>query len=187
MKKIIITAIVAAMLVAFAGCSGADNKKVNANPSMSSSKEDSTKEETTPITEAATEAAKDKELTVGDTFEFDGFEITLGKDISFTKVDNEFADSHGADVIKIPVTLVNKDSESKSLNMFYCKIFNAEGKESENLFAYFSADDVSGETLRPNATSDDKFIHAVYTTDGDYYVEFSNFVDKVEVKVPVKK
>ena len=52
------------------------------------------------------------ELTLGSTFEFDGLEITVGKEISFDTLKNQFSDKNGSTVVRIPLT---------SLEHVFCK------------------------------------------------------------------
>lgn len=118
-------------------------------------------------------------LGLGDTFTFDDLEITLGKDYSFTKVNNQFSDHNNADVIKLPVTVKNLKSESHSLNMFYTKIFGSKGTELDGVSSYFMEDeniDFAGE-LRSGAAYT-KYFHFLYDGDGKYAIDFATLIGK---------
>lgn len=127
-----------------------------------------------------------KTVGLGETFTFDDLEVTLGKDISFTKVKNEFSDDNGKDVIKIPITVKNLKSETHSLNMFYFKAFGANGTELNNESAYFDDSvDFAGE-LR-NGASYTKYLYFLYDADGQYVIEFDDWSTKISVEFDVKK
>ncbi|NLJ79072.1 MAG: DUF4352 domain-containing protein [Tissierellia bacterium] len=125
-------------------------------------------------------------LTFGDTFEFDGFEIEMGSDYSFDVVDNEFSDHDGESVAVVPVTVTNKSGETNSFNMFFYTIFNSSGTEAESIMAYFDNSLEFMGDLRDGATGEAN-IYILYDGDGDYYLEFDNFSEEVEVKLPIEK
>lgn len=128
-----------------------------------------------------------KALTYGDTFEFDGFEITFSPEYEFTKVNNQFSDLNDRDIIAIPITVTNKSGSTGSLNMFYFSSFNPAGTQSETCHTYFTEDDIAwaGE-MRDGATVNAK-MHIVYEGDGTYYVKFDNFATEIEVELPIVK
>lgn len=133
----------------------------------------------------------EKIVTYGSMFEFDDLEITVGaKDkVSFVKVKNQFSEHNGKDVVKVPVTIKNKKSETHGLNMFYYKYFGSQGTELDSVSAYFSDKKEMGFAgdLRTDA-SQEAFMYFLYDGDGEYVVEFSDlFSDPVEVKLDVKK
>lgn len=127
-----------------------------------------------------------KELTFGDTFDFDGFTITLGTAVEWDTVQNQFSDLDGADVIKLPIHIVNNSGETGSLNMFYIKKFGSKGTALESVGSYFDGEiDYAGE-MRPGAEMD-SFMAILYDGDGDYYIEFDNYSENLEVKLPIAK
>jgi Telomeric repeat-binding factor 2. len=127
---------------------------------------------------------------VNKAFEFDDLEITVSDNISFVKLNNQFSDHNGKDVIKIPVTIKNiDDDENNSLNMFYYTAFNASGTEADNVSTYFmneDASDYAGE-LRPGAEYT-KYLYFIYEGDGKYIIEFDAiFGDKKELEINITK
>ena len=120
-------------------------------------------------------------------FEFDNLEITIGNEISFVKVDNQFSEHDGKDVVKVPITVKNKKDKSHNLNMFYLKIFGSKGTELDSITAYFMEDDVdfAGE-LMPEA-SYTKYLHFLYDGDGVYTIKFDNYSKEIEFKLNIKK
>lgn len=128
-------------------------------------------------------------LTFGDTVVFDDLEITLSNNITWTKLDNQFSDFDGADVIKIPVTIKNVGDETNGLNMFYCSFYGPDGNKLDIMHMYFSDDNdvLTAGDMRPGATQQ-KYFHVLYNGDGDYYLELSQgFGKKVEIKLPIEK
>lgn len=126
------------------------------------------------------------ELTLGDTFNFDDFEITLGTELDFTKIKNKYSDHHKESVIAVPVKATNKGEETGSVNMFFVKYFGPDGTEIDNVMYYFDDDILNKGSIRPNATLEGYF-HLLYAGDGDYYISFDNYSKRVEVKIPVQK
>lgn len=128
-------------------------------------------------------------LSFGDTVVFDDLEITLGSNISWTKLDNQFSDLDGADVIKIPVTIKNVGDETNSLNMFYCNFYGPDGNALDTMYLYFNDDNdvLTAGDMRPGATQQ-KYFHVLYNGDGNYYLELSQgFGNKIEIKLPIEK
>ena len=138
------------------------------------------------VDEFVSEEPEDTTLAFDTPFSFDGFEVTLGSGIEWTMVDNEFSEYYGADVIKVPITIVNNNSETTRFNSFYYTFFGSKGVELDIVSAYFD-DDVSdiGE-LRPGATSS-AYMHILYDGDGDYYISFDNYSEELEIKLPIAK
>lgn len=128
-----------------------------------------------------------KELTFDTPFVFDDLEITIGSEMSWTTVDNQFSEFYKQDVIKIPVTIKNLDDETNSLNVFFYKYFAPDGTEiTDKLSTYFDDDVFYSGDLRSGATIN-TFFHILYKGDGNYYIEFEIFEDPISVKLPIKK
>ena len=139
----------------------------------------------TLITGCAGEEGK-KSLGLGDTFTFDDLEITLGKDLSFTEIKNEYSEDYGKPVVRIPITVKNLKEETHGLNMFYYKAYGANGTKLSNVAIYFDDNvDFAGD-LRTGA-SYTKYLYFLYDADGKYAIEFDNFSSKVTVEFDVKK
>lgn len=117
------------------------------------------------------------------TFMFDGFEISIGSNVSFSIEDNKYSDDYGKTIVDFPVTITNKNSETAGLNYFYVKAFGSLGTES-SLVSTFRNPIFSD--LRPEASISGYF-SMYYDGDGDYYFEFDKFSDEIEVKISVKK
>ena len=128
-----------------------------------------------------------KAYGLGDTFEFDDLEITLGKDISYTKVDNQFSEQNGKDVIKLPITVKNLKDDTHSLNMFYYKCYGAQGVELDNVSSYFDEDSVDFAGKLKTGASYTKYMYILYDGDGDYSIEFNNYSSKIIVDFSIKK
>lgn len=128
----------------------------------------------------------DSKLTLDSTFEFDGFEITFGKAIEWTKVDNQFHEYNGREVFKVPVTIKNINDKTSSLNMFYIKQFEPKGTEIKSFYTLFDDNLPMLGELRPNTTGN-TFLYFLYEGDGTYYAKFENFKTTREVEIPIKK
>ncbi len=130
--------------------------------------------------------SKSKIYGLGETFQFDDLEITLGKDIAFTTLDNEFAEEYGKTVIKLPITVKNLKEETHSLNMFYYSVFGADGTQLNSLASYYDDSvDYAGD-LRSGA-SYTKYLYFIYDKDGTYAIEFDDWTTQLTVEFEVKK
>lgn len=182
-KNKLIAAFVAAciMACALAGCSSSNNSPSGNTDSGNAGDAQSSEPAATP------EAGEDtpKEITFDTPFDFDDLTITLGSGIQATVLDNQFSDQNGATVIAIPISVTNNSDETKGLNMFYYKAFGPDGTQLDDVSAYFSETDIAfaGEA-RPGATIEST-LDILYTENGDYYIAFDNFKDKVEVRLPI--
>ena len=133
------------------------------------------------------ESSSDKLVGLGETFTFDDLEITLENNISFTKIDNEFSEYNGQDVVKLPITVKNIKDETHSLNMFYYSIYGSKGTELSTVSSYFDDSvDFAGD-LRSGA-SYTKYLYFLYDGNGKYAIEFSEiFGAKTTVEFDVNK
>ena len=127
-----------------------------------------------------------KTVGLGETFTFDDLEITLGKDISFTKIKNEYSEHNGKTVVKLPITVKNLKDETHGLNMFYYKVYGANGSEASTVTTYFDDGVDDAGDLRSGA-SYTKYMYFLYDADGQYAIEFDDWSTKVSVEFDVKK
>lgn len=123
---------------------------------------------------------------LGETFEFDDMEITIGANITFDKMNNQFSEYYKKDVVKIPITIKNIDDESKSLSVFYLKIFGPQGTEVEDFYTYYDDSLWSAGSLRPGA-SKTTYAYFLYDGNGEYAIEFDNWSNKITVEFNVSK
>lgn len=166
------------MALALAGCSSADDK-------ASEGKTESPSGSSTPSSEPAAEPEAPAEITFDTPFEFDGFTITLGSGIQTATLENQFSDKDGATVIAIPISVTNNSDETKGLNMFYYKAFGPNGTQLDDVSSYFMETDIAfAGDARPGATIE-AMLDIPYEDNGDYYISFDNFKEKIEVKLPI--
>ena len=144
-------------------------------------------EEKTSINNTTTNKKKNT-YTLGDTFSFDGLEITLGNTYNFTSVTNQYSDLYGKTIIQLPVTITNKTNDTHGLNMFYYTFYGANGTKIDNASTYFDEETTvewSGD-LRSGATATRNF-YFEYDADGTYAIEYDNYSTKITVEFNVNK
>ncbi len=169
MKKIIVVTFFSLFLLVITGC---DSNTQNSNSDVDDNSNTQTVDQT--------------KYSLDNAFKFDGFEITVGSTIEFVTVNNEFSDYNNSTAIKVPVTVKNVSTETGSLNMFYYKFFGSQGVQVEELDSYFDDSvDYAGE-LRPNA-SYTKYFYFLYDGNGDYYINFDNYSEEIELKLTINK
>ena len=179
MKKLLAILSIALLLM---GCSNTA-KPTDQKPNDNNNSENTPSSE--PVNESTPEPAS--ELTLGSTFSFDGFEITLYDTIEWDVLSNQFSDKDGSDVFLIPFHVKNNTEETGMLNPFYVKYFGSTGVSIDDISTYFDGSfGFSSDELRPGAEYDSKFA-LLYDGDGDYYIEFESFSEHLEVKIPVTK
>lgn len=178
---VIIGVVVIAIIGSVFGTNGDTNNTGSANGSAVLSSA------STPGNNGSSSAKTDSsQLTFGDKFTFDNLEITISDNISWDKVDNQFSDHNGKTVVRVPVTIKNISDDTHSLNMFYYKVYGSQGNELDSVsFLFDDVVDKAGD-MRSGATQNTSFVF-LYDGDGDYYIEFDNYKEKIEVKMHVEK
>nr|DAH37285.1 MAG TPA: protein of unknown function DUF4352 [Caudoviricetes sp.] len=138
------------------------------------------------ITPKPTQTPKNTQFVPGDTFTFDNLEITIGTEIGWDTVKNQFSDLNGRDVIRVPATVKNIGDETHGLNMFYYTMYGAKGAELSLVGSYFDDSISDAGDMRPGG-SQTAYFYMLYDGNGDYFIEFNNYKTKLEVKIPVAK
>lgn len=125
---------------------------------------------------------------LGDTFEFDNFEITIDKKYSFVKTDDILGNDYGKYVIKVPVTVKNLSDEKQSLNSSKYSLFGSTGVEADIIAYQYddSIDRAAIKELRPGGTYK-KYFYILYDGDGIYSIDFDNYLERISVEFNVKK
>ena len=128
----------------------------------------------------------DKKKTYGfnETFKYDDFEILVGDNYTFETLENEYSEYDGMDMLKLPITVKNTKSETRSYNESFLAVFGPNGTETKKL-AVMSDDDIStADELREGA-SFTKNMYILYDGDGEYILDFQD--EEIEVKLNIKK
>jgi DNA-directed RNA polymerase subunit RPC12/RpoP len=141
---------------------------------------------TDAITPAVTEEPPNTNFTVGDTFEFNDFEITLFEGITWTSVQNNYNENYGKPVARIPARITNNSGETRRLSTGSVKYFGVDGTSITDVTWFFRDDSVLYTDLRGGAVFDGAF-YILFDGNGDYFIEFSNWGNKAEVMIPIIK
>ena len=131
-------------------------------------------------------SSKNGKVKLGDTFTFNNFELTIGKEVSFSKVEASYSDKNGTEVVAVPITIKNVGEETKSFNYFYTTYFGSKGTELSGIEYYFEDSIYKTGSLRSGGSINAK-MYFIYDGDGTYAVEFNDFTDKYELEFEVKK
>lgn len=168
---IIILAIICIVVLVFGFTSIGSSE--DSNKSESSGKSKKTEKKTT--------------FKLGEAFTFDDLTITVGKDYSFTKIDNEFADEYGKTIVKLPVSVKNEKDETNGLSMFDYKFFGPNGNELSGVGTYFEKDAVDEAGDLQSGSSYTKYFYFVFDGNGKYSIEFEGIIEKKKVEFELKK
>ena len=129
----------------------------------------------------------DTTKALGDTFEFDGLEITLAEELGFTRLRSRWSDHDGAYVFYIPVVVKNIGNDSNGLDDWLVTIFEPEGRSVESLWMDFEETNIfAAGSIQPGAEKEGN-IYILYAEDGEYTIEFNDFSDEtIEVVFEVE-
>lgn len=183
-KKILSILIIGIFSIGLVGCSDNDNtkKEMNNNNSYSNNESNYSSEDVS----SNSKSSGNKAYGLGDTFVFDGIELTLDNVYSFTSIDNRFSEHNGKSVIKLGVNVKNVSDKKHSLNMFYYQLFGSQGIELDDVTSYFDDSiDYAGE-LKPGA-SYKSYFYILYDGDGLYSIDFDNYSQELSVEFNITK
>ncbi len=136
-------------------------------------------------TNAERDNIKPKTISFGDTFTFDGYELTFG-DITWNKVDNRYSDLNGQSVAMVSVKVKNTNTATGKINMFYYTVYGPSGSRVETVNAYFKNTLAYDSELRSGAEGTFNF-PILYLGDGLYSIEFDNYSSFREVQLNITK
>lgn len=171
MKKLMGLLLVFILLFSLTGCNSKDKDETNSNKDSVS---DNSKAENL------------EKAILGETFQFDNFEVTLDKTYSLVTLNNEDADQNGNTVVKLGVNIKNIYEEAKAFNMFYYTLIGSKGNKLDSVATYFDDSiDFVGDV--ESGASVKKYFYFLYDGDGTYKIEFDNFLEQKTVEFDVKK
>ncbi len=182
-KKILSILLVGIIAIGLTGC-GNDNSTNNESSNNSSTNNNSNNSSNGSSSNSNT--VKNNKYGLGDTFVFDGLELTLDTEYSFVTVKNRYSEQNGKPVIKLGVNVKNVSSEKNHLNMFYYDLFGSQGTELDGVSSYFdNAIDDAGD-LKPEA-SYKAYFYILYDGDGKYSIDFDNYSQELSVEFSVTR
>ena len=109
----------------------------------------------------------------------------FGDEVELLDFPNKYSDHADDQVVSVPVTVTNNNDESKGLNMFFITEYGSQGKKLDLVSTYYDDDPRWGNDLRPGATMEGH-LYFLYDGDGDYFLEFNNYKQKGDVRIPVQ-
>jgi hypothetical protein len=110
---------------------------------------------------------------LGESFVFDGFNITIHDKYSIVKIDNKYSTYNGKEVIKLPVTIKNITDKSNSFNIYKYKIFGPNMNELDEVAQYFDEGLFYTKDLKPNEEKT-KYLYFLFDYNGKYLVRFED-------------
>ena len=175
--------LVAFLLISLAGCENTNNNK---NLSNSSDHNNITDNDNSTNTTSNDSNSKNNKYSLGDTFVFDGLELTFDTEYSFVTVQNRYSEHNGKSVIRLGVNVKNVSYEKNHLNMFSYDFFGSQGTELDGVSSYFdNAIDDAGD-LKPGA-SYKAYFYILYDGDGKYSIDFDNYSQELSVEFNITK
>jgi len=118
---------------------------------------------------------------LGETFEFDGLEITLSDEIGFAIFRDRWSDRDGSYMFYIPATVTNIGNISNGLHEWSFTIFSPEDVSIDSISWEMAETSITlVGSVQPDATKTGN-IYVLYSEDGEYVIEFNNGYTVIEV------
>lgn len=117
--------------------------------------------------------------SLGDSFEFDGFQVTIGSTYSFDSIS-------GTDVVVLPISLKNNSDYAKKFNTFYVNYYNSEGLVTSSRGSFFDDSLEKIGSINSKDTVNTK-MYFTYDKDGGYEIEFNKITQQIKVSFVVTK
>jgi len=143
-------------------------------------------------TTRAPDADETYEYAPGESFRFQGFEITI-KD-TITWLNNPQFDEDDVTswefIAKLPITLTNLSDETRRFSWSALTIYGTAGISIRSGFSFDNKDDVQHylRDMRGGATSSDMYIYVPYDGDGYYYISFDTYDEATrEIKIHISR
>ena len=180
-KKILSILFVGVIAIGLTGCGNDSNTNNGANNNSNNNYNNSSNGSS-----SNSNTVQNNKYDLGDTFVFDGLELTFDTEYSFVNVENRYSEHNGKSVIKLGVNVKNISSEKNHLNMFYFDLFGSQGTELDGVSSYFdNTIDYAGD-LKPDA-SYKAYFYILYDGDGKYSIDFDNYSQELSVEFNVTK
>lgn len=192
MKKSIRSILAAAVILVFALLaigSGSDSSKETTSYAWSAQSEEKPESQAAPAPETTEATTVKRNYKLGETFTMADFEVTLGTNYSIVKIDNQFSDDYGKDVVKLPITIKNVGSETTDFPLTI-NYFGSKGTEVDDPIFYFDDYLSTSSNLRPGA-SQSGYLYFMYDGNGVYGLDFEELLswsdDTISVEFEVTK
>src|SRR5690554_1745955 len=125
------------------------------------------------------------EYTLNEKFEYDGLDI-IATGYSFTVLENQYSEHYQKPVVRIEFTVKNLMDKANNLSFLDIKTFDPLGKEADDLDVYFEDSIWTAEDLNKDSEGI-VAIYFVYTSDGEYKINFGLFATYLTLKVNIQK
>lgn len=192
MKKSIRCILAAVIIFTFAllaAGSGSSDSKETTSYVWSAQSDESVAEQTATETTTVEETTARRNYKLGETFTMADFEVTLGSSYSIVKINNQFSDKNGKDVVKVPITIKNVGSETTDFPL-YINYYGSKGTEVDDPTYFFDDSLSTSSKLRPGA-SQSGYLYFMYDGNGIYGLDFEELFswsdDTISVEFEVTK
>lgn len=188
-KKILGILLVGIIAIGLTGCGNDNNSNNGSNNNSNNYNNSSTNNNSNNSSNGSSNnsnTVNNNKYGLGDTFVFDGLELTFDSNYSFVTIENRYSEHNGKSVIKLGVNVKNVSSQKNSLNMFYYNLFGSQGTELDSITSYFDDTiDYAGD-LKPEA-SYKSYFYILYDGDGKYSIDFDNYSQELSVEFNVTR
>lgn len=122
-----------------------------------------------------------------ETFEFDNLEITLGTDIAWDVIENEFFELNGAAVFSLPITVTNLSERTRKFDMFSYIQFSPTGEKLVSISSFFVDNAIDwSDDISPNETVE-AYMYFLFDDNGEYVIEFDNSSERIKIVFDIQQ
>ena len=120
---------------------------------------------------------------LGDTFQLDDLEVTVGTEIVWGQVDNPHSSDHGEEFFKVPVRVENISNSTN--NSFLARKYGPDGRSLDVILIPRVDDDITFMGgLQPGAYQEG-YMYFRFVGDGDYTAEFITRPFEIVLNIPI--
>lgn len=128
------------------------------------------------------------EFNAGDTFKFGDFEIVIGKNYTFDKINNEYSTENGKIIVKVPITVKNTGVIKDCISSSSYSVLDPNGQAlSDQTFNFDDTIGCSNELQLEQNQSYTRNLYFEYTKNGLYKIKFEDLFNSAQVSINISK
>lgn len=131
------------------------------------------------------QTANTSSQNLGDTFTFDGMEITLGASAEVFVLNEETSAYNGRTFVKVPLKISNTGTSDNKIKQFYYFMYYGETELTK--IGYIFDDSIDSANYLKPGESYDKYIYFLCENDGTYKIQFYDWTNTINVEFDITR